>query len=255
MCKTLASINKNTKIMKEEINDTYQFSEELKDLHRLHLVTKDFKHIIEYEPGSWKMFEPSKFVYAYFAFNTFYNFDWEASVKNNHLNLFPKVLRNEKEEEPSERTKFKAMIDFIFNQTTLEERMEFVHFIKRPNKRENPIPNQTLIECISGITPDKKISESEREKFKKEFIKLIETENLINGKIKNEIVGFIYSVRNNIFHGTKTTIEMSDKNQRKRLDIYSNILIAVNELLFKSLERVLHTNFDRHYKLNLNDRN
>ena len=53
-------------------------------------------------------------------------------------------------------------------------------------------------------------------------------------KIKNEILGFIYSVRNNIFHGTKTTIEMSDKNQRKRLDIYSNILIAVNELLFKS---------------------
>lgn len=59
-------------IMEEEINDTTpSFSEEIKDLHRLHLVTKDFKHSIEYEPGSWKMFEPSRFVYAYFAFNTF----------------------------------------------------------------------------------------------------------------------------------------------------------------------------------------
>jgi hypothetical protein len=241
--------------MEEEIKDTSQFLEELKDLHRLHLVTKDFNHIIEYEPGSWKMFEPSKFVYAYFAFNTFYNFDWEASVENNKLTLFLKVMRNEKEEEPSERAKFKAMIDFIFSQTTEKERIEFVRFIKRPNKREKPIPNQNLIECINGITPDKKISESDRKSFKDEFIKLIETEKLLQGKLKNEIIGFIYLVRNNIFHGTKTTIEMSDNKQRKRLDIYSNILISVNELLFKSLERLLHTSFDRHYKLNLNDRN
>ena len=241
--------------MEEEINDIYQFFEELKDLHRLHLVTKDFKHIIEYEPGSWKMFEPSKFVYAYFAFNTFYNFDWVESVKNKRLTLFSKVVRDGKEEEPSERYKFKAMIDFIFNYNTDDERIEFVHFIKRPNKRENPIPNQILIDCISGITPDKKISESKREDFIKEFIKLIETESLIEGKIKNEIVGFIYLVRNNIFHGTKTTIEMSDKNQRKRLDIYSAILIGINELLFKSLERILQLKFDKNYKLNLNDRN
>lgn len=241
--------------MMEEKNATFQFLEELKDLHRLHVVTKDFKHIIEYEPGSWKMFEPSKFVYAYFAFNTFYNFDWEASIKNKQLTHFSKDIGNEKEVEPSERYKFKEMIDFIFNQTTPEERSEFVKFIKRPNKKENRIPDQTLIDCIAGITPDKRISETERENFKKEFKKLIETENLLVGKIKNEIVGFIYSVRNNIFHGTKTTIEMSDINQRERLEIYSSILIAVNELLFKSLEKILETNFDRHYKLNLNGRN
>jgi hypothetical protein len=208
--------------MEQEINDVYQFLEEIKDLHRLHLVTKDFKHIIEYEPGSWKMFEPSKFIYSYFAFNTFYNFDWEASLKNNTLTLFSKVLRNDKEEEPSERNKFKTMIDFIFDNTTPEERIEFIHFIKRPNKKENPILNETIIRYIEGITPDKKISESDREDFKREFRKLIETENMLQGKIKNEIVGFIYLVRNNIFHGTKTTIEMSDKNQRKRRIIFQS---------------------------------
>lgn len=241
--------------MEEEIDDKYPFSEELKDLHRLHLVTKDFKHIIEYEPGSWKMFEPSKFVYAYFAFNSFYNFDWEVSTKNNQLTLFSKVMVNEREVEPSERTKFKAMIDFIFKHTTSEERIAFVHFIKRPIKREGSTSNQTLIYCIDGITSDKKISETTIENFKREFKYLIEEEKLVNCKIKNEIVGFIYAVRNNIFHGTKTTIEMADKDQRKRLDIYSNILIGINDLLFKSLERVLHTNFDKHYKLNLNGRN
>ena len=48
---------------------------------------------------------------------------------------------------------------------------------------------------------------------------------------------------------------MTDKNQRKRLEIYSNILIATNELLFKSLANNLKTKFDAHYKLNLDDRN
>ena len=40
----------------------------------------------------------------------------------------------------------------------------------------------------------------------------------------------------------------------KRLEIYSNILIATNELLFKSLENILKIKFDGHYKLNLDDR-
>ena len=44
---------------------------------------------------------------------------------------------------------------------------------------------------------------------------------------------------------------MSDRNQRKRLDIYSNILIATNELLFKVLNRELNISFDNHYRINL----
>ena len=241
--------------MEEEIYDKYQFSEELEDLHRLHLVTKDFKHIIEYEPGSWKMFEPSKFVYSYFAFNTFYNFDWEESLKKNKLTLFSKKMKDDSEVEASESNKFRAMIDFIFNNISKEEKIEYVQFIKRPNKRENPKTNEILIKSIEGITPDKKISENKRENFKKEFRKLIETENCSQDEIKKDILGFIYLVRNNIFHGTKTTIEMSDKNQRERIEIYSNILIGINELLFKSLERVLQINFVKKYNLNLSGSN
>ncbi len=226
----------------------------LKDLHRLHLVTKDFNHIIEYEHGSWKMFEPSRFVYSFFAFNTFYNFDWQTTIDTKTLSNFPKIEKDGKEQEPSEGTKYKALIDFIFKYATEEDKANFISFVKRPNRRENPTPNNVLINCIDGITPDNRITESEREAFKKEFKKLIETETLLQGKLKNEIIRFIYLVRNNIFHGTKTTIEMSDKNQRKRLEIYSNILIATNELLFKILNRVLEISFDNHYRINLDGR-
>lgn len=67
--------------------------------------------------------------------------------------------------------------------------------------------------------------------------------------MKNDIIRFVYMVRNNIFHGTKNTIEMSEVFQRKRLDIYSNIIIAINELLFKALER--KTSFRPHERYSL----
>jgi len=236
--------------MNEQISNKDNFIEELKDLHRLHLVTKDFKHIIEYETGSWKMFEPSKFVYSYFAFNTFYNFDWKKSCETYILTPLEKIINDGKEVNPSETNKYSAMIDFIFNNSSTENRIKFIHFIKRPNKRENPNTNEILLKCIEGITPDKFISESKRNNFKKEFKKMIDSENLLIDELKI-LIQFVYLVRNNIFHGTKTTIEMSDKNQRKRLEIYSNILIATNELLFKSLENILKIEFDGHYKLNL----
>jgi len=226
----------------------------LKDLHRLHLVTKDFKHIIEYEPGSWKMFEPSKFVYAYFAFNTFYNFDWQTTIETKMLSYYSKTEKDGKEQEPSERMKFKSLIDFIFEHLIDDDKEIFFSIIKGRNRQDTLAINNRLINCINGITPDRIISESDRENFKKEFKKLVETETLQIGKLKNEIIGFIYQVRNNIFHGTKTTIEMTDRNQRERLEVYSKILIATNELLFRVLSRKLELPFDNKYRINFNDR-
>lgn len=225
----------------------------LKDLHRLHLVTKDFKHIIEYEPGSWKMFEPSNFVYSYFAFNTFYNFDWKTTVKTGNVSNFARIYIDGKEQDPSERTKFKSLVDFLFEHLTAEDEEAFFSILKGRNRHDKPHINDRLIKCMIGITPDRMISDSDRDKFKKEFKNLIETENLQKSKLKNEIIGFIYQVRNNIFHGTKTTIEMTDRDQRFRLEIYSKILIAINEILFRVLSRLLKISFDNKYRINFND--
>tara|TARA_B100000900_G_scaffold414835_1_gene442679 strand:- start:2031 stop:2285 length:255 start_codon:yes stop_codon:yes gene_type:complete len=54
--------------------------EEIKKLHRLHSITKDFSHIIEYKTGSWKMFEPSRFIYSFFTFNSPYEINWSDSI-------------------------------------------------------------------------------------------------------------------------------------------------------------------------------
>ena len=219
--------------------------DEIKDLHKLHSVTKDFNHIIEYQPGSWKMFEPSKFIYSFFAFNTLYNYNWQETIERKELIPFSI------EYDLSESQKFKIMIDFIFNYFKQSDSTEFIKIILRPNKRENPRRKEDLLQALDGITPDSRITESERESFKKEFKKLLETETLLKGKLKNELLRFVYLVRNNIFHGTKTTIEMTKRNQRLRLDIYSSILIATNEMLFKSLERALNIELDKEYSFRI----
>lgn len=219
--------------------------DEIKDLHKLHSVTKDFNHIIEYQRGSWKLFEPSKFIYSFFAFNTFYNFNWAETIEGKELVAFSI------EDELSESQKFKKMVDFIFNYFQDTDSNEFVKIILRPNKRENPRRKEELIGALDGITTDNRIKESERESFRKEFKKLLESETLFKGKLKNDLLRFIYLVRNNIFHGTKTTIEMTNRDQRFRLDIYSSILIATNELLFKSLERALDFELDKKYRFGI----
>lgn len=217
--------------------------QEIKDLHKLHSVTKDFNHIIEYQPGSWKMFEPSKFIYSFFAFNTFYNYDWEASIANDKLTPFVDDL--------SERQKFKKMIDFVFNNIHSDDTKDFINVILQPNKKIKPRTKDELIKALEHITPDNRISESTIEDFKNAFKKLLETEKLVIGKLKNEIIPFVYNVRNNIFHGTKTTIDMADRKQRERLNIYSSILIATNSLLFKVLERKLNFELDKKYTIRL----
>ena len=217
-------------------------------------MTKDFKHIIEYEKGSWKMFEPSKFVYSYFAFNSFYNYDWQKSCEVNTIFSLDIVSDDEEIKSIPEVKKMKTMIDFIFNHIVEEDKNDFIRFIKKPVKGENPIPIEKLIESIEGITPDNRITESERVEFKENFNQMISENKLQIGKLKN-MARFVYLVRNNIFHGTKTTIEMSNKKQRDRLEIYANILIAINELLFKALEKKLCITFDKEYKLKFNDRN
>lgn len=223
--------------MEEEMifNNENSFEEEIGDLYRLHYITKSYEHIVEYEKGAWKLFEPSKFIYAFFAFNSFYNFDWEKSLKSKKLITY--------ENELLENQKYKAMIDFIFSKINDDDKKLF---------KRNILGSYSIdktLEIISGITQDKRITESVSENFKKEFEKLLKSDDIKIGKLKNEIMWFIYNVRNNIFHGTKDTIQMQEVFQRKRLIVYSNIIIAINELLFKVLEK--HTNFKPYDKYRL----
>jgi hypothetical protein len=44
-------------------------------------------------------------------------------------------------------------------------------------------------------------------------------------------------VRNNIFHGSKTRIEMSDPGQQLRLLVYTAVLITMDAVFFEAAKR------------------
>lgn len=205
------------------------FIKDIGDLYRLHYIAKEYDHLIKLNNEEWRLFEPSKFIYAYFTFNSLYNFDWEESIKNKNLTSFSK--KNTDKNKDRDTVKYKAMIDFIFNRINKTNKELFFEIILDGDNINN------IIQTISKISPDNYIKDSEIRNFKKEFKKLISSKEILIGKLKGDIIRLVYLVRNNIFHGTKNTIEISEKFQRKRLKVYTNILIAVNELLFKVLEQ------------------
>lgn len=209
-----------------ENNKETSFAEEIENLYRIHYIAKKSDHEIQLNGRSVKSFEPTKFYYAYSAFNAFYNFDWEESLKSQKL-----VIISREEKEPSEQAKFKKMIKFILLNASDEEKGEFCKLICGGKKTEG------LIEIISKITPDKYIKEEKIENFKDTFKNLIKTKKIKTKKFIEDIIIFIYLVRNNVIHGTKDIIKMSDNCQKNRLEIYTNILLCLNELLFKILKR------------------
>jgi hypothetical protein len=221
----------------------YEFINQIKNLHKVHCVTKDFNHIIEYETGSWKMFEPSKFIYSYFAFNTFYNFDWENSIKNKRL------VPYDIDSYLSESNRFYSMIEFIFCYWAEDFDADFFRILLHPFRLQWQNPENHLVNALKKINSDVRITFSVVDSFKEEIERLLTSKKVLKTKLKNVVLRFIYQVRNNIFHGTKSAIEMMDRDQRLRLELYSRILIATNEMLFKVLEKELQLNLDKKYRI------
>lgn len=53
---------------------------EIRKLYALHEATIRFDHAIkQVGQAAWTDFNPSRFIYAFFTFNSIYSFDWEAS--------------------------------------------------------------------------------------------------------------------------------------------------------------------------------
>ena len=224
--------------------------EEIKKLHRLHSITKDFSHIIEYKTGSWKMFEPSRFIYSFFTFNSLYEINWSDSIADNTIYY---EFDNDPEK-TKESTKMRAYINFIFEYATEDDFKILSQNIKKMGKGKKPLENNELHNLLQEIVLDDRIKNSDKNDFIVKIEKLVSGRKLTPSQYFNSIVKFIYYVRNNIFHGSKTTIEMAEKKQRDRLIVYSNILNQTNELFFKIISReVQFLEMNKKYKLNFDD--
>ena len=63
---------------------TYKITEYLNSIEISHLFAKNYNHGVQ-SMGKWDLFEPTRFVYAFFAFNMIYAIDWQSTILKNKL--------------------------------------------------------------------------------------------------------------------------------------------------------------------------
>lgn len=214
---------------------------QLDDLYQLQMAAKRLKHGIDFNSKGWKLFEPSRFIYAFFAFNNFYSINWKESYIRQELIFWE--IKNEKSG-LNESDKILELVKYLkdeqekYCEKQQNQESFALYFIKTLKLRLKTDPEQ-IIESLDRIIKDDNINGGR----KKEFIKAMERMLLPNKEIKDfeqdffKVLRFILNVRNNIFHGTKTVFEMTGDRQRERLKIYTDILLTTNEVLFETVEK------------------
>lgn len=221
------------------------------DLYQLQVAARELEHGVKDQ--TWKLFEPSKFVYAFFAFNSFYSIDWEETQKQQQLIKW-ELFSNSGEENDKPKTESQKISEM--------RKYIYYSYVKQNGSKEEQyaakevIANQFVLrlnifidddltnikEIMMNIVSDNIINDKMKNSFLEAFDNL--TEKRLLGKRFNDafdtVLKFVFYVRNNIFHGSKTVIEMMESGQRERFKVYTAILLAVNEMLFDVIEK----NFD-----------
>lgn len=226
------------------------------DLYLLHEAACGVEHGIR--QGKWKVFEPTKFIYSYFSFNTYYSINWIESVKKKKLNYWSigstiqdkegSVDADDKESSPSESKKIYEMQKYI--SISYKDKIKKKSQMDENNEElavklydmisvflEEPLCDS--IEILESIQLDNRINKDEKEKFLRHIQKIANKE--VTGKKLNDswknVLYYVFLVRNNVFHGSKRIDTMQSEEQKDRFRLYSAILLATNELLFESIER------------------
>lgn len=223
-----------------------EITSDLKSIEISYRFAKQLEHGISYKRSNWRLFEPSKFIYSFFAFNMVYEIDWPRSFSaNDFLEFDSNRTRYAKE-------KIYKLVQFLHKHGNEEV---FLGLLKEQFQVEQRYDTLTLAQMVESsrfISRDKNITKVDR----LEFLKTPERTYLSNfigalNRLNGEEFGvqdhyflliFCYQVRNNIFHGTKKATQMKEDGQRLRLLYYSQIILATLEMFFRIAESKFHYN-------------
>jgi len=217
-------------------NDLVKFSSDviglIDILHHAHIDNAKQQYSAESIGGHRTSIMPlTPFVYEFFIFNSLYQVDWVQSFELGYLAFHPD------------------------NYLETKQQNEFMKFIKQKS-RQNPqhihrafLPLSFLAPVEGAwtkVTPDARITVEQGQSFFKKIRILqdiiletsIPKEMPITKKVYELIKDcsyYIYLVRNNIFHGSKTLGEVYEPNQRRRIEVYDLFLKGITSLFFLSV--------------------
>lgn len=191
-----------------------------------HSFALNYNHGIQLN-DKWDLFEPTRFVYAFFAFNMIYAIDWSNSMKNN------RIVYQRKGDDNHAKDQMQSLIEFVHDYDS----MAFQNALEDlDNKRE-------LFAIVSQMETDynssRKSSRNTGNTISQDF--LLASKKFDDGVIllpndQFDLLQMSYTVRNNLFHGEKKAHQMKEKGHRKRLLHYGNIILATNESFFEVMK-------------------
>lgn len=207
---------------------------ELTKLYGLHKACTNLEHAVrdvERSGLQWQPFAPSRFIYAFFTFNGVYSYDWETSFQENSaIKWKPQPRRGR----PYEKEQFESMVKVFYSILKSEAPIAFIRSLDKSLRLFNIANSNEELEGIVVSNETKRVREL-RKAFPTNYQLLYRKQDSYDKHCRAllDCLFFIYAVRNNVFHGSKTRIQMEDESQQSRLLIYTAILIAANNLLFE----------------------
>ncbi len=214
----------------EELNKRRAFYHEyVEPIKMLHQNVSSLEHVMRDErnggqtPKEFDPYEPTFFIYTYFTFNTIFSYDWEKSLETCELVEW---------ESGSEIERIKKLIEFCLRDDDfVEEFLPTFRSIVTARFSEDEIRR-----AANRIKPENvRINNANKGEFKANSTRILCQPGFQDRFIK-ALYSYIYAVRCNIVHGTKGMNEMRDSDQRQRIMIYSDYLIALQHMLFMSIK-------------------
>ena len=211
---------------------------EIRKLLALHEASKRLQHGVRETQGAhreWREFAPSRFVYAFFTFNSIYSFNWEKSFSTNKAVPWEGDNRGNF---PKEEDQIKSYVKFVDSQlspdTATLVMSEFSVMVEEfgVHKPADSMRSVELVNPAKGLRSLARPMPTLIEKFMK---RTLATQDLY--ATLTHMLRFVYLVRCNVFHGVKTQVEMAKPDQQQRLLLYTALLIASNGLLFHAASR------------------
>ena len=210
----------------------------IEELRQMHRDNKQRTYYAKDQSSPKEQFIPimpvTPFVFEFFIYNALYQVDWCSSLKSgcikNHLGR------------PYEATQQKKLEEFLKSYILKEPRLLHEAF--------SPICSTNLAGDWLEVVPDSRISAEEGKCFVRQLRELqnrlcttdkpeeFQVDNSLFDLIRN-CRGFIYRVRNNIFHGSKVLGETYEEKQKKRIQIYLTFLRCMTDLFFLVCDRHL----------------
>jgi hypothetical protein len=207
-----------------------RITEYLESVEISHSFAKNYKHGVQSQ-GKWDLFEPTRFVYAFFAFNMIYAIDWESTMQQNRLKYQSRGSDN------FTKIQIQSVINFINN---LENDAFETALLKLDGNRE-------IYNSVSKMDTDYNSSKLNTRNTGNSIAKdfLLASEKFSNKIILDsndqfDLLQMSYTVRNNLFHGEKKAHEMKERGHRNRLLHYGNIILATNESFFETMRNQFH---------------